>query len=99
MDQSENLKRINSTSPSAIKHKGSKKTKLSDEQENGKTNHCCSHCNELEEDIKLVKRECDDLKVENGTLRENLQNLNGVKMENTKLSKQLKDKEIESVQA
>ena len=97
MDESASLKRTNSTSPNTLKTKSSKITKLSDELEPPLPIEI--KLLETEEDLKLVKKECEDVKMENNQLRKNLEETDNVKRENTNLRKQLKDQELESVNA
>ena len=51
------------------------------------------------EDFKLLKKECEDVKVENVQIRKELQEGNELKKENAMLKQQLKDQEIETLKA
>ena len=97
MDESVNLKRSNSTSPVGVKAKVSNITIVSADSEIPKTLEV--KCLEMEEDMKLVKKECADVKVENSKFRKNLEEINVVKKENINLTKQFKDQELEVVKA
>ena len=98
MDQSVNLKRANSTSPVGIKAKSVKITQVCDDIETPKTLKL--KLSEMEEDLKLVKKECEDVKVENSLLRsKHLEEVNVLKQVNINLIKQLKNQELEAVKA
>ena len=53
----------------------------------------------MEEDMKLVKKDCQDVKVENSQLRKTLEESNELKKENLNLTEQLKKKDFEAVKA
>ena len=70
MDKSVNLKISSSTSPVGVKAKSSKNTKVSADIEIPKTLEV--KCLEMEEDMRLVKQECEDVKVENSKLKKRI---------------------------
>ena len=90
-----NLKRANSTSPSAMIPKSSKITKISCNPE--ETEIISSDKQDIEEDLILVKIECAEVKTKNFELRKQLKEYNQIKMDNVTISKKLKEQEFETV--